>query len=298
MSPSIEKLTWTLDRKQAITSAHYRYFFSGATTKNILPGINYVGKYFTLHHLKSNIKRNYCLYFIATEKLYPGMLQLMDAVERNEEFLPPFEDINTFYRDGIELFIKKKDNFSKTIAELPLRGENGHKEDQCKFHIEGPYGVGLRLSPSPKGLIVAVICGTGVLMWLEVVSYMLRKAVYEYGKCKLKNYKIFKNETFDDLTEPNFRLILFSSFNNAEEAVGMNEFQRMSDIMKRLGLNIFEYYIRLSNKKTPHYTEEYFKGRINGNPEKIYLCGPQNVAPTLKEIFVKIGFSEAIFNDI
>jgi len=261
----------------------------GVKVRNIFPGVIHAGKYFTLHYLKTGVKRNYGCFFTATEKLLPEYLKLIEAVKEKKDFIPPFDDIYNVYRDGIELFMKTKNGFSKTMDEIPLNSESD------KFKLIGPMGCGLRLVPSPKGLIVAAICGTSIAMWLEVVAYMIRKAVYNLGKSMGKNYMLFKNETFDDLSEPNFKLILFSSFNNEGETIGKAVFEVMAFLSKELNLNQFEYHLRLTEKGDPYYSAEYFKERIKGDPERIYFWGPYKVAETLKAIFLSMGYPSTKF---
>ena len=293
----LQQLTWQLVRKAPITNVHNRFFFQcpNVKTKNILPGIGYAGKYFTLCHVKSNQKRNFGLFFTATEKLLPEYLKLIKAVTNGDDWVPPFENINEVFRDGMEFFMKKKEGFSKLVSEISLPGEPSFDVLNCQFKIKGPFGIGLRLSPSPKGLIVAAICGTSIAMWLEVVAYMIRKAAYQAGCKSGKDYRLFKNETFEDLNEPNFKLILFSSFGTLKESLGKDVFDVLHSLSKSLGLNNFEYYLRVSENAEPHYTEEYFKERIKGTPERIYFWGPYGVAPALREIFLKMGYSEDMF---
>jgi hypothetical protein len=135
-------------------------------------------------------------------------------------------------------------------------------------------------------------------MWLEVVAYMIRKAVYEIGLKSGKDYRLFKNEVFDDLDGKNFKLILFSSFDKKEHAIGKAVFEVMANISKAHNLSNFEYYLRTTEAGDAHYTEEYLKERINGVPERIYFWGPLGVREVLEKLFLNIGYKKDTFYDV
>jgi len=105
----------------------------------------------------------------------------------------------------MELFLKKKESFSKLVSEIPLSGEPSFDALNCPFKIMSPHGV---LIPSPKGLIYAAICGTSIAMWMKVVANMIRKAAYRLDVNLIRNIK----ETSEYLNESNFKYVWCSLF--------------------------------------------------------------------------------------
>ena len=297
-------LEWTLVKKVPISTVHNRYHFAckGCKIKAILPGVENAGKYFTLTNVTTQEKRNYGLFFTATDKLLGKYQKLINAILNDdnswtkEDQIP---DINDFYREELELFIKTKEQFSKQVNQIPLEGEPNYDVNKCKFHISGPYGKGLQLSKCPQGPIVAIICGTSVAMWLEIVAYMIRKAAYEIGLANKKDLKMFKNEQFNDLTDPNFKLILFSSFSKEDETLGKTIFEAMEMISKKHNINNFEYHLRLTEKMEPHYTPQYLSERIKVlNPLRIYFWGPREAKNDVYDVLKEMKIKEELFYDV
>ena len=299
-----DSLEWTLIKKVPITKVHNRYHFAcqGVKVKAILPGVENAGKYFTLTNVSTQEKRNYGLFFTATDKLLSKYQKLLKAVINNDDSWTAEDqipDINEFYRNELEIFIKTKEQFSKHINQIPLEGEPNYDVSKCKFHVSGPFGKGLQLSKCPQGPIVAIICGTSVAMWLEIVAYMIRKAAYEIGVANKKNFKMFKNEKFNDLTDPNFKLILFSSFNREDETIGKPIFEAMEMISKKQNLNNFEYHLRLSEKMEPHYTAQYLSENIKTlSPLRVYFWGPKESKDEVSDVLKEMKIKEEILYDV
>lgn len=49
------------------------------------------------------------------------------------------------------------------------------------------------INNNQKGQIVGVTCGTGVSLFVDIASYILRMNIYNAGKLRGKEYKIFAN---------------------------------------------------------------------------------------------------------
>ena len=47
-----------------------------------------------------------------------------------------------------------------------------------KYHIEGPYGLGLNLKPSFSGKIAIVSSGTGIIPFMDLFDILLKRQVY------------------------------------------------------------------------------------------------------------------------
>jgi len=90
-------------------------------------------------------------------------------IEGNDKYFPKME--TTILSNDIT-FIIKKHNFSSNMSRF--LHSTGHKP----YEITGPYGLGLELDESSDGLHYAFCQGTGVLPFLDLIDFLLRKAIY------------------------------------------------------------------------------------------------------------------------
>jgi len=66
-------------------------------------------------------------------------MNLIEAFEKNQIFVPKYSDINIVQKDYLELYIKKKPGeFSTFLHEFPF-GQEDIKGIKNEFKIKGPY---------------------------------------------------------------------------------------------------------------------------------------------------------------
>jgi NAD(P)H-flavin reductase len=59
-----------------------------------------------------------------------------------------------------------------------------HDSPHKNYVIKGPYGMGLGLNPESEGLHIAFVGGTGILPFLDLFDYLLKKAIITVAKGK------------------------------------------------------------------------------------------------------------------
>ena len=64
------------------------------------------------------------------------------------------------------------------------------------------------------------------------------------------------------LNRDRFKLVLYCSFANKEDALGLGLLEGLSDITKRKRLNNFELILRLGNANNFKWDEEFIKRQI------------------------------------
>ena len=167
-------------------------------------------------------------------------------------------------------------------------------------------GPGLRIEPNKKNTIVGIACGTGIALFLDMAMYILRMNIYNAGKLRGnlfiiigKTYKIFGNEEFNQLTDPSFKLQLFSSFKKKNQVLGETLFRTLQAISFKYGFNNFEYYLRLSNNPSHvRWDHDYFKLHMDIDATKVIVYGPLGVERSLKQVLIKAGVKESQFHQI
>ena len=101
-----------------------------------------------------------------------------------------------------------------------------------------------------------------------MASYILRMNIAKVGEQKGKRQRLFDNETFDELTEPGFKFILFASHPSREASIGLPIFEGLQEFNRVNNLNNFEYHLRSKETMKAHWTPAYMQERI-GDPSKV-----------------------------
>lgn len=123
--------------------------------------------------------------------------------------------------------------------------------------------------------------------------------IYNAGKKENKEYKIFANEEFNQLTDKSFKLVLFSCFKQQDHVLAEALFKALHDISANFGFNNFEYHLRLSDRPDDSkWDEEYFKKNLDMNAEKIIVYGPLGAEENLRSILKNVGIKDSQFHKI
>ncbi len=153
------------------------------------------------------------------------------------------------------------------------------------------------ISPNQKGTVVAIACGTCVVLFLDLAMYLFRMNVYRATQHSQRTYKMFANESFDRLTDPSFKLVLFSSFKRQDNVLGEAFYRALHDLSAKYHFNNFEYNLRVSGlPDAPQWDEAYFKERIDTRAARVLINGPHGAAPAIKETLKKIGVQDSQFH--
>lgn len=106
------------------------------------------------------------------------------------------------------------------------------------FEIKGPMGKGLCMQES--GVHVAFCAGTGVLVFLDLLSHMLLRAYYKHYvdpsqvPAEMKQLK-------DD-----FIFLFYVSMPSMDAEIGLNVCEALQKVSRKLGENNFKLTVRIS----------------------------------------------------
>jgi hypothetical protein len=109
------------------------------------------------------------------------------------------------------------------------------------FVVKGPLGKGCRIKP--HGYHVAFTAGTGILVFLDIVSRLI---LQNTGNLPDKAERFASSFTFH----------LFVSFEERNESVGLDLCEALLDLNKELGLNNFKMTLRISNEHSLNDTRD------------------------------------------
>ena len=132
---------------------------------------------------------------------------------------------------------KKKQKLILTIKNYNIA--NGFSKDigdneQMSLKIKGPMGKGLMLQS--EGTHIAFAAGTGVLVYVDLVALLLKKAQGQQEE----------TATGFSLNEKGFKFIFYASFATPEDAVALELLEGFHKYCQDKNLPFFELRLRLS----------------------------------------------------
>ncbi len=141
------------------------------------------------------------------------------------------------------------------------------------------------------------MCGTGVVLFLDLAMYLLRMNLYRAGlKLGKPCYRLFGDEVFDRLTDPSFKLVVFSAFKKQNQVLGEQLFRAAHEISEKYGFGNFEYYLRISEKVgEPRWDQEFFRKKLDVAAPKIFVHGPLGVEEDIRTRLKKVGVKDGQF---
>lgn len=139
--------------------------------------------------------------------------------------------------------------------------------------VQGPMGVGLDIQRT--GTHIAFTGGTGCLVFVDLVAHLALKCMH-----------LLSEKEDAQLDSQTFKLVLFVSFPKKDEVIGLELYEKLVELQKKLGLSIFEFHMRLSNEKPARWDHKFIRNQLEAyqtNLKRIWACGP----PRMNEDFDK-----------
>ncbi len=139
-------------------------------------------------------------------------------------------------------------------------------------------------------MVIAITCGVGVLFFLDLVAYLLRLNAFWVGERGHKEqYKLFGNEQFKALLSPQFKFVLYGSFKQTEDVLGLELCRSAAQLSERLPNHNFEYHLRLSSDSPPHWNDETLRPTLLHRPKRIYVVGGEEATKDITAALLRLG---------
>ena len=106
------------------------------------------------------------------------------------------------------------------------------------FAIKGPMGKGLCIEPS--GVHVAFCAGTGVLVFLDLLSHLLLRTYYKH----------YRKQTPKDMEQldDDFVFLFYVSMPSMDSEIGLNICEALQKVNRKLGERNFKLTVRISKR--------------------------------------------------
>ena len=156
------------------------------------------------------------------------------------------------------------------------------------FQIKGPMGKGLCIEPS--GCHVAFCAGTGVLVFLDLLSHLLLRAYY-------KHY-VDPNKVPESMMQlkDNFTFLFYVSMPSMDSEIGLNICEALSKVSKKLGETNFKLTVRISARwdgfRGDIWDQKFIDEQLSPyahDIKKVWISGPPAMNEQLDKSFEILG---------
>ena len=152
------------------------------------------------------------------------------------------------------------------------------------FQIKGPMGKGLCIEPS--GCHVAFCAGTGVLVFLDLLSHMLLRAYYKHY-VDPKDVPIEMKQLKDDFT-----FLFFVAMPSMDTEIGLNVCEALQKVSQKLGETNFKLTVRISarwdNTRGATWDQKFIDDQLSPYAhtiKKVWISGPPVMNEQLDKSF-------------
>lgn len=289
-----------LNSKIQIAESVYEFRFvpqQSLRYAKFLPGITWIGKHFSVSSLELNKTRYYSLCLTLDENVKQKHLQLLQNVAKLDS-KQEIENVaipdNENYVKYLSLYIKRypeKQSLSDYIHNLPLN-------TQSDLIIRGPLGVGLNLYDNKlTGTHIIFAAGTGVLPFIDLISFTLRYVVKKVSKERFNNINniIDPNEPFEDIVSSTFKLHFFATFAIPQDVIFGDVCEELDRFDRRYNLGVFRYTKRISSESEKRWDSKFIEHTVAANYKnvnKVYLIGPIAFMDNIKEALLETNCVE------
>ncbi|CDW73069.1 cytochrome b5-like heme steroid binding domain containing protein [Stylonychia lemnae] len=206
------------------------------------------------HYLVSSLftpkkKRQYTICNCLSPNVYDQYLRLIKEFESHHKIKSDFKtqiDQSFFQsQQSNEISLTVKTYYVGGVSEDLLTSS----PIKNSYQFKGPMGKGLDIQYT--GSHIAFSAGTGILTFLDLVAYLIRK-----------NLGLLPPDEDQQTDSHSFKLILFASFRQRGESIGDELCRGLLQISQKLKIHNFEYYVRYSEQID--YSEE-FKTDLNSS---------------------------------
>ena len=147
------------------------------------------------------------------------------------------------------------------------------------YTIEGPIGRSIKIPEGFKGHIILIAGGTGILPFLDLLEFILKKAIYSI--CRRDNIDpsfIHPQQDYDQYF-PGAKFTLLSAFRTIDDFTGVECISDLYGICKHNGLDMFDALIRVKGLSIEHglptteslFNTEWLNAYVNQTEEELIL---------------------------
>ena len=278
---------WYLNSRKTVSPTTAILYFKCKTLKVKLncKGLHWLGRHFTISDgIKSRPYTN-CTSLAEESATYrKEMVEYFELVKMDKgkrpEKLPELKE----FIDYLPICVKQYEGKTALSKKL-VSGDQG-----LQYTVEGPIGRSIEIPENFKGHVVLIGGGTGILPFLDLLEFILKKAIYSI--CRRDNIDtsfIHPQQDYDQYF-PGAKFTLLSAFRTIDDFTGIECISDLYGICKKHGLDMFDALIRVKGlaiehglpTTQSHFTTEWLSTYINKRDDELFLIsGPPLMQATL-----------------
>ena len=150
--------------------------------------------------------------------------------------------------------------------------------------------MGKGLCVEPSGVHVAFCAGTGVLVFLDLISHMLMRSYYKHF---VDHDKVPKEMKW---LQDDFTFLFYVSMLSMDSEIGLNICEALEKVNRKLGEKNFKLTVRISKRWDGFRGEVWDQNFVESNLmpykdkiRKVWISGPPSMNEGLDKAFDNIG---------
>ncbi len=162
--------------------------------------------------------------------------------------------------------------------------------------------MGLQLTKRSNGIHYIFARNTGILPFLDLFDYMLKKVIFhltekKFGEAVARVANPF-NEDYEHTFKKEFRVVLFANFTDNSDFIGEKIVCDLWKIVDENKLDCFDAHVRVEKgssirglKNFDRDFDDYFLGRHvqKDKARKVWICGSHSMNEGIAEKLKKLG---------
>ncbi|EGR34866.1 hypothetical protein IMG5_000940 [Ichthyophthirius multifiliis] len=239
---SLPKECWILEESREITQQYKVLLFHNRhyKIKNYIPGVRWFGKSATIQPYIDSFKispRNYSIVIAYTDDNIAYRIELMRYFQYK---MMEISNISQLSVNGVQNVPQLSNEYSTLIPFLikkytknTLNGLSKFLHIGCHklYNIDGPIGQGLQINEFSDGDHIIFVAGTGVLPFIDLLDYLLKKVIYTVIKANFGQQEANLinpyGEKYEQTLQNNFRIKFYGCFESKSMFYG---YQIVSDL--------------------------------------------------------------------
>jgi ferredoxin-NADP reductase len=149
----------------------------------------------------------------------------------------------------------------------------------------------MELTTDLDGTLYLFAGGTGILPFLDLIDFVLKKAIFKIAKRNSYDIRNFFEEDYENSFHPTFKIILYGAFSTIEDFTGYDFITKLYNISKEENLSLFEAIVRVDKgeaeikdipKTKSYFNEEFIKNHVDfQSKSRFYVCGSPAMNKTI-----------------
>ncbi|EAR94463.2 cytochrome b5-like heme/steroid-binding domain protein (macronuclear) [Tetrahymena thermophila SB210] len=273
-----------------------------------LPGVRWFGRSVVVSPLLDAVSiypRNYSVVLAYMEENYKYRLEIIryfqyrmrdEVIGINNSYVAP-NPKHIKVSNQLPLLIKKEDR--KTSNGLSkFMHLNVHK----LYYISEPVGHGLEIDENSDGEHIIFAAGTGILPFLDLFDYLLRKLLYTIllERFGFKEAQILNpyNENYEKTFRSQFKIRLFGAFRSKAECYGYQIISDLHTFCQQFEKDWFQAVVRFANSESDeflpmsklYYDNLYINDALSKSLSisKFLICGPPEFNKNIYNILTTV----------